>query len=113
MDKIVTIDFEGINLNATHWSQRTEKEFTDSSIAEGKWADYPQADRLALIAEAYKQMKEKVAKTTAETPKVDVVAKAVAEMKVHGAEDVKVVAAPEAAGKSEKSSAGPGSSVSK
>ena len=52
-----TVTFEGINFNADLCSTKTEKEFVEQSLKEGKYKNYKLDDRKRLLKEAYREIK--------------------------------------------------------
>jgi hypothetical protein len=85
---LITLDFEGVNWNATHWAEKSEKEFTSEALENGVYGEpYSKTQQKDLIAEAFKRIKA-AAKTAPPKEKVNVVKKAAADSKIVRPDDV-------------------------
>lgn len=61
----VFITFEGVSLNATHYSAMTEEEFA-SSLEPHLWAEFSKADRTEIIKKAFGLIRSAVKKASGE-----------------------------------------------
>ncbi len=59
------ISFEGVELNATHYSKMTAEEFA-ASLEPHLWANYSEKDRKAIIKKAFGLIKSAVKKASGE-----------------------------------------------
>jgi len=60
-ETILTVEFEGVSFNATHFASYTKADFIAENMSNGLYSEFKRSDRVKLLGDAYGLILTKVA----------------------------------------------------